>query len=90
MNVMIAVLFSKWEDASPCVWYFINMMLDTTLGVLMSFTLLSLLESVAFRMNWTGLHSGHYRDKDSEEVNLEAWAIQLVTWGLIVMTVVLT
>ena len=87
MNVMIAVLFSKWEDASPCVWYFINMMLDTTLGVFMSFTLLSLLEAVAFRWNWTSLHSGHYRDKDNEEVNLEAWAIQLVTWGLIVMTV---
>jgi len=87
MNVMIAVLFSKWQDASPCEWYFINMMLDTTLGVLMSYTLLNLLEAVAFRMNWTSLHSGHYRDKESEEVNLEAWAIQLVTWGLIVMTV---
>lgn len=90
MNVMIAVLFSKWQEANPCEWYFINMMLDTTLGVFMSFTLLSLLENLAFRMNWTSLHSGHYRDKDSEEVNLEAWATQLVTWGLIVMTVRLT
>lgn len=90
MNVMIAVLFSKWEDESPCVWYFINMMIDTTLGVLMSFLLLSLLDALAFRMDWTSLHSGHYRDKDTEDVNLEAWAIQLMTWGLIVTTVVRT
>lgn len=84
INVMIAVLFSQWEQDDPCVWYFINFCLDTTVGVVISLLMLEAVEMVALKMSWQKLRSGNYYDNESLEIDLGAWAMQLMLWGSIV------
>mmetsp|Transcript_32949 Transcript_32949/g.57790 ORF Transcript_32949/g.57790 Transcript_32949/m.57790 type:complete len:150 (-) Transcript_32949:3577-4026(-) len=81
---MIAVLFSRWEQDDPCVWYFINLVLDTTVGVLLAIIMLEAVELCAYKMAWHKLRSGNYYDTESFEIDLGAWAMQLMVWGSIV------
>jgi hypothetical protein len=38
-RVVIAYLMSEWDSENQCVWYFINFIIDCTLGVLFAFLL---------------------------------------------------
>jgi hypothetical protein len=84
INVMVAVLFSHWEQDDPCVWYFITLVLDTTAGVLLAILMLGAVELCAAKMAWHKLRSGNYYDSESLEIDLGAWAMQVTVWGVIV------
>lgn len=84
INVIIAVLFSQWEQDDPCVWYFINFCLDATIGMLLAVLMLEAMELCAYKMSWHKLRSGNYCDSENLEIDLGAWAMQLMLWGSIV------
>merc|ERR1712007_200739 len=48
MNMMCAVVFSGMDTATAdeCAWYWVNIMIDTTLGVLVSWALLKCTERI--------------------------------------------
>jgi hypothetical protein len=71
-------------DVLLCVWYFINFCLDATIGMLLAVLMLEAVELCAFKMSWHKLRSGNYWDSESLEIDLGAWAIQLLLWGSIV------
>jgi hypothetical protein len=84
---MTAVLISRVEDDNPCVWYFITLFSDTTFGVILSYLMLKSWESYAKTRSWSKFISGNYQSDVVEEVDLGAWAVQLMIWGLIVLIV---
>lgn len=55
------VFLASWSNAKdPCTWYFINYILDTTVGLLVIWFLLRLLHCVAVRKGWVRLRMGEY------------------------------
>ena len=69
------------------MWYFINLTLETTVGVLLSYSLLKLTEKLARATNNDSLISGHYTYEKDNEIDLASWAIQLILWGGIIVVV---
>mmetsp|Transcript_13297 Transcript_13297/g.30299 ORF Transcript_13297/g.30299 Transcript_13297/m.30299 type:complete len:254 (-) Transcript_13297:3-764(-) len=88
LNLVAAVVFSAHEEATAgeCAWYWVNIMIDTTFGVLLCYWLLKATE-VLF-----GYESGHYGKgaqtgiKWEENPDYSKWAMQVMVWSLIVST----
>ncbi|KAJ0398005.1 hypothetical protein ATCC90586_004697 [Pythium insidiosum] len=90
LNIVCAIFTAG--DTSPtkeeaqsdeCAFYFMNVVIDTTLGVYIAFLLLQLVTAMAVRQNWPSLkHPGRYGDPPS----LRTWTIQLLSWmGVLVV-----
>lgn len=52
MNIFIAMTLSVKNDTDECVWYFINNVVDTLLGLMICYILMLLLEYVTRYKNW--------------------------------------
>lgn len=86
MNMVCAIAFAGKEadHGDECAWYWTNIMIDTTFGVLICYGLLKLTEKLF------GYDSGHYGKKASTGIDWEnnpdyyKWAQQIVVWGVIV------
>jgi len=86
MNMGCAIVFSAHEEATAdeCAWYWVNIMLDTTFGVVVCWGLLKLTEKVL------GYDSGHYGKKAETGINWEdnpdymKWLSQITVWCVIV------
>ena len=84
MNVMASLILSQREGNNPCLWYFITLVMDTTIGVLITYTILKAVEGISKANGWTKFISGNYSEDTEEEVDLAAWALQLMVWVSIV------
>jgi len=55
------VFLASWSNSKdPCTWYFINYILDTTIGLLVIWFFLRLLQYIAMRKGWVSLRMGEY------------------------------
>jgi len=80
----VAVLFSHGSDAGdPCAWFLIQFLIDTALGVFISFGLSKLSIFVIgeinqpFKMRW--LTIGNYNTLDAK-YKYKIWLLQLLHW----------
>mmetsp|Transcript_56216 Transcript_56216/g.119675 ORF Transcript_56216/g.119675 Transcript_56216/m.119675 type:complete len:251 (-) Transcript_56216:29-781(-) len=88
MNMGCAVLFAKHMEhpADECSWYWVNIMIDTTVGVLFCYAFLKLTEY------FLGYDTGHYGKTGGTGIDWEhdpdywKWAGQIVVWCFIVST----
>lgn len=87
LNIVFTITVSKRLDDDPCVWYLINLMIESTLGLLLSYCLLMMVEFVSEEFNWEFLISGHYTRENTCEIDYSAWALQVMVWGSIVISV---
>ena len=55
LNLGLAYILSKGAKADQCVWYFINLVIDTTLGTLLCWIMLKLLDRYAKIKNYKNL-----------------------------------
>lgn len=66
INLILSILSSHSDepdvDNNPCNWYFLNLLLDTTLGVPILWFFLYIIHMTAFRMGVTEIISGQYGD----------------------------
>ncbi|CAI5714098.1 unnamed protein product [Hyaloperonospora brassicae] len=81
MNIVLAIgLVDSSEtpsDQDQCAFYFMNVVIDTTLGVYFAYLLLQLFTIIAIRQQWRSLRcQGYYGDPPSWKV----WWIQLLQW----------
>lgn len=64
INLLMSILFSSSEepgvDDNPCTWYFVNILLDTTVGVPLLWFCLYVVHNCAFRLGITEIISGQY------------------------------
>ena len=59
-------------------------MMDTTAGIIIAYTILKTVEKISKNQGWTKMISGNYTGESEEEVDLAAWALQLMVWVSIV------
>lgn len=63
-NVLASILFSSADepgvDDNPCVWYFLNVLLDTTIGVPILWFCLHVVHSWAAKLHVKNIVSGEY------------------------------
>lgn len=86
LNILLSMAFGRWLDADvdPCNWYWVNLMLDDTLGVAVQFLLLKILKSI-YRSRCVGrpelADTGEYGDP----LDWGIWFRQLLDWQAVVM-----
>ncbi|KAJ3004958.1 hypothetical protein HKX48_000974 [Thoreauomyces humboldtii] len=89
-NILIASISgaASQESENPCVWYFLNILLDTTLGVAILALLLRGLHHIVDALKIPDMRSGHY----GSPPRLTAWIRQLLlfltAWFFVKLTVV--
>lgn len=88
MNMLCAIIFAGADQATvadECAWYWVNIMVDTTFGVLVCYWLLKCTEKVL------GYDTGHYGKKAQTGIDWAQspdywkWSQQIMVWCLIVM-----
>ena len=84
MNVMASLILSQREGNNPCQWYFITLMMDTTIGILVTYMILKIIEKICRAQGWTKAISGNYNEDFDGEIDLAAWSLQLMLWVSIV------
>lgn len=88
MNLFIAVLISTKNDDDACVWYMISNILDTSLGIIVSWAFVRILEIIARKNKIETLVSGCYYKLDTknfEDYNISyyIWTVQASIWCII-------
>mmetsp|Transcript_105228 Transcript_105228/g.282809 ORF Transcript_105228/g.282809 Transcript_105228/m.282809 type:complete len:248 (+) Transcript_105228:112-855(+) len=85
MNMLCAITFAKNANhaSDECAWYWVNIMIDTTFGVVVCYGLLKLTELLF------GYDSGHYGKSGGTGIDWESspeykkWAWQICVWCVI-------
>lgn len=91
LNLLCAeALEARLEKGDQCEWYWINIVVDCTLGVLVEYlalvALTTLLAKLAakVRVEDSAFASGEYRDPDTNEIVLSRYTKQLALWVVVV------
>jgi hypothetical protein len=94
LNLLIALVLSINNATDQCVWYFINLFVDTTLGIFICFVLLLSVDKIARDKDIKVLKSGLYFEKKINKkgkvihkLKLKMYFSQLGVWILIAITV---
>ena len=93
LNVIIAIFLSaqSTSEGDSCVWYLINIFIDSTIGTLICCLFIYILNSLAETYNWKNMKSGLYFEyyvKDGKLKNrlkLSMYIYQLISWLVIVI-----
>lgn len=85
MNLLIATLLTHLESSTQCVWYFVNITIDTSLGVFLCYLLVRGFEALATRKGWDRVRTGKYDHFGS--LDYAGWALQVGIWTAILASV---
>ena len=91
--ILSAVLSSDEKDADACVWYFVTVVLDCTLGAFLSYIFMWLTDGIASSSDWTFLKTGLYYEelkignKATYKLIWKKYLSQLGVWLVITMIV---
>ena len=84
--IISAILSSDEKDADACVWYFVTVTLDCTLGAFLSYIFMWLTDGIANSSDWTFLKTGLYYeeymigDKKNYKLIWKKYLSQLGVW----------
>jgi hypothetical protein len=91
--IISAILSSDEKDADACVWYFVTVTLDCTLGAFLSYIFMWLMDGIANSSDWTILKTGLYYDEYMEgnkkcyKLDWKKYGSQLGVWLVITLIV---
>ncbi|CEP13654.1 hypothetical protein [Parasitella parasitica] len=89
LNLVASHLFGKSLDgepeSNPCVWYFLNILVDTTLGVLIIWGVLAAVKFIASLYRLKGFQSGIYGEPPLVN-QIKVWSKQLGVYILALVT----
>ncbi|KAG2195994.1 hypothetical protein INT47_011499 [Mucor saturninus] len=89
LNLVASHFFGKSLDgepeSNPCVWYFLNILIDTTFGVLIIWAVLSSVKHLTRFYKLDGFQSGVYGDPPLRN-QIKMWAKQLGVYILALVT----
>ena len=88
LNLFLAVIISKQNDEDACVWYLVNILLDTSVGVIFEWMLVRVFEVFARKYQIEVLISGCYysmktTEYDDLHIDYSIWVIQTTLWCII-------
>ncbi len=95
MNLFIALFLSTGNNikTDECMWYFINLLVDTTLGVFICFALMMFIQKLSKEHKLKDLQSGLYYEKYVKNgkthfrLKPKMYFIQLSVWVIVVIIV---
>lgn len=92
VNLFLAVLLQELvKRGDGCTWYFVNLVMDVSMGVTLSYCMHQVIEYIATKHDIDGLKSGvYFSEKEKvldENINYRIWLLQLVIWCIIVLLV---
>ncbi|KAI9475426.1 MAG: vacuolar membrane protein-domain-containing protein [Benjaminiella poitrasii] len=81
LNLVASHLFGRnpEQESNPCVWYFLNIFVDTTFGVLVIWAVLSIVKLIARLYHLKGFQSGLYGEPPLRN-QIKTWAKQLAVY----------
>ena len=91
--IISAVLSGDEKDADACVWYFVTVVLDCTLGAFLSYIFMWLTDGIANSSDWTFLKTGLYYEefmtgnKKNYRLIWKKYLSQLGVWLVITLIV---
>eukprot|EP00842_Homolaphlyctis_polyrhiza_P000008 jgi/Hompol1/1007/HPOL_001402-RA len=77
------------KSANPCVWYFLNLLLDTTIGVGILYAFLQIIDSFVRYCRITETDSGYYGNPPRFMPWLKQFIVFMAAWFFVKLTVVL-
>ena len=84
INLFFSVFYGNKTHSDQCTWYLTSILIDTTFGILVNWTLLKLVQSLLNGENSKSLKSGNYFKKvpiiDKYEIDYSAWFKQTLIW----------
>lgn len=84
INISIAIMFKKkYSMSDECRWYFLNFLIDVTVGIGVNYLLLSFFKKQYIKYSWTSLTTGEY--KPSNNWYNKGFILQLLNWLLIIL-----
>jgi hypothetical protein len=93
-NLLLATILSDNPESDQCVWYFVSLMADTFIGILICYGFLVLVQKLADKYKLKYLQSGLYyemvmnkKGKLKPKMKMKMYTAQLTCWLLIVLTV---
>ena len=93
-NLIISAVLSNDEgNADACVWYFVTVVLDCTLGAFLSYIFMWLMDGIAAASDWTFLKTGLYYEeytignKKNYKLIWKKYLSQLGVWLLVTLIV---
>ena len=92
LNLLLSVVLQEIaKRGDGCIWYFVNLSMDTTIGITMCYLLHKTIEIFAIRHQIEVLKSGlYYAENDPQTddyIDLRIWVVQLTVWCIIVVLV---
>jgi hypothetical protein len=75
------IAFAKLSTHDQCTWYFINYLLDSTVGLLIIYVLLKLVGQFARIYDWSALKSGDY----GTTFQIKWWLAQCLVYLLVTL-----
>lgn len=86
LNLLMSIIFSQSGlpelDDNPCTWYFLNILVDTTLGVPVLWFFLFILHTTAFRLGVKDILSGEYGEPPKWSAFLKQAVLYLIAMCL--------
>ena len=52
LNLIVAIFLSIGNETDQCVWYFINIFIDTTIGVILCYFFMIIIDRIAKAKGW--------------------------------------
>ena len=92
LNLFLAVLLQQIaKRGDGCIWYFVNLAMDTTIGITLCYVFHRCVTTVAVRNQIEVLKSGLYYSENNpatdDYIDYRIWVVQLVVWCIIVILV---
>merc|ERR1712012_976746 len=86
MNLAMSILFARNSKGDDCLLYFINILIDTTVGVAVEYFVLVVLTCALQKISWHpgDYLSGEYRT-DSGELRVKPYIKQLIVWLIVII-----
>eukprot|EP00658_Telonema_sp_P-2_P008087 TRINITY_DN1302_c0_g1_i1.p1 TRINITY_DN1302_c0_g1~~TRINITY_DN1302_c0_g1_i1.p1 ORF type:complete len:245 (-),score=52.15 TRINITY_DN1302_c0_g1_i1:250-984(-) len=86
-HILNLVFSMAWSDksANPCVWFFLGVIVDSTVGIFLCYVLLEVAECYGAKR---GIHvRGSYGDP----ISMQRWGVQCFFWaGIVILSKLLT
>jgi hypothetical protein len=85
-NLVLSWIFghASLEESNPCVWYFVNFMLDTTLGVGIVWLYLTMATRALSSLGVTDLKTGDYGPGPNPDLHI--WFKQLLVFTAVLLS----
>ncbi|MCQ2816479.1 MAG: STIMATE family protein [archaeon] len=91
LNLLLSVIASVETTADECIWYFLNFLLDTTIGILSCYLMMSLVQWIVKKYRIDILKTGFYFEKTIVDgqpryrLKIKMYLAQLINWIIIII-----